>query len=313
MLLPKSAANPIERQITPAEPPFLIAEFGLNHNRDLELAKRMVDAAAASGVNAVKLQSYTTRYFINRRFENVHGLYDIFAGLELDLDFHSRLRDYTVAKGLLFFSTPLTVDWVEKLQSLDVPAFKVASGDVNNWPLLDAILGTGKPLLVSTGAASENEVRAAVVKLAQAAKDKYVLLHCVSLYPTPEAKANIGRIARLAALLPPGAKVPLGFSDHSEGTAAAFAAVSAGAQIIEKHFTLDKNLPGPDQKMSFNPVEMALLRQQIDLAHSIRGNRENADCFSEETAGDYYGKRSLYEFEGQKLAMRPRHPDFPRP
>ena len=152
-----------------------------------------------------------------------------------------------------------------------------------------------------------------MAKLAQSASGRYALLHCVSLYPTPEAKANIARIARLAALLPPGAEAPLGFSDHTAGTAAAFAAVSAGAQIIEKHFTLDKNLPGPDQKMSFDPYEMSTLRQQIDLAHSIRGNRENADCFSEETAGDYYGKRSLYEFEGQKLAMRPRHPDFPMP
>lgn len=313
MILHKSAANPTERKITAAAAPFLIAEFGLNHNRDLTLAKRMVDAAATAGVNAVKLQSYTTKFFIHRKFENVHGLYDIFAGLELDLNFHSQLRDYTVSKGLLFFSTPLTVDWVQKLNDLEVPAFKVASGDVNNWPLLDAIIRTGKPMLVSTGAASENEVRAAIQRLQTSAAQKYALLHCVSLYPTPEARANIGRIARLADLLPAGATVTLGFSDHTEGTTAAFAAVSAGAQIIEKHFTLDKNLPGPDQKMSFDPAEMAWLRQQIDLAHSIRGSRENADCFSEETAGDYYGKRSMYEFEGQKLAMRPRHPDFPVP
>ncbi len=313
MILHKSAANPTERQIAAAEPPFLIAEFGLNHNRDIELAKKMVDAAAAAGVNAVKLQSYTTKYFINRRFENVHGLYDIFAGLELNLEFHSQLRDYTVARGLLFFSTPLTVDWVEKLNHLGVPVFKIASGDVNNWPLLDAVVATGKPLFVSTGAASDKEVRAAVAKLSQSAKGRFALLHCVSLYPTPEAKANIGRIARLAALLPAGLNAPLGFSDHTEGTAAAFAAVVAGAQIIEKHFTLDKNLPGPDQKMSFDPAEMASLRQQIDLAHSIRSNPVNADCFKEETTGDYYGKRSMYEFEGQKLAMRPQHPDFPLP
>lgn len=313
MILPKSAANPGERRISPAEKPFLIAEFGLNHNRDIALAKKMVDAAATAGVNAVKLQSYTTKYFINRRFENVHGLYDIFAGLELDLDFHSQLRDYTVSRGLTFFSTPLTVDWVTNLQNLGVPAFKIASGDVNNWPLIDAVFKTGKPLIVSTGAASENEISAAITRLQQNAAGRYALLHCVSMYPTPSEKANIGRLAQIARLLPAGINVPLGFSDHTEGTVAAFAAVAAGAQIIEKHFTLDKNLPGPDQKMSFDPAEMTALRQQIDLAHAVRGQAANADCFAEETTGDYYGKRSMYEFEGQQLAMRPRHPDFPIP
>ena len=313
MILPKSAANPTERQIGAAEKPFLIAEFGLNHNRDIDLAKRMVDAAAAAGVNAVKLQSYTTKYFINRRFENVHGLYDIFAGLELDLNFHRQLRDNAVARGLMFFSTPLTVDWVANLQNLGVPAFKIASGDVNNWPLLNAVFETKKPLLVSTGAASENEIRAAIARLQQSAAEHYALLHCVSMYPTLAEKANIGRLTHIARLLPAGSSVPLGFSDHTEGTVASFAAVAAGAQIIEKHFTLDKNLPGPDQKMSFDPTQMASLRQQIDLAHSIRGQAANADCFAEETTGDYYGKRSMYEFEGQTLAMRPRHPDFPEP
>lgn len=312
MLLRKSAANPADRRISASEKPFLIAEFGLNHNRDLELAKRMVDAAKTSGVNAVKLQSYTTKYFINRKFENVHGLYDIFAGLELDYTFHEALRDYCVAQGLIFFSTPLTVDWVDELLRLDIPAFKIASGDVNNWPLLTAVVARRKPVIVSTGAASENEVKSAIDYLEQAGAT-YALLHCVSLYPTPLEKANISRLGRIAALFPEGRKIPLGFSDHTEGTLAAFAAVSGGAVIVEKHFTLDKNLPGPDQKMSFDPVEMAELRKQIDLAQDIRGFATTADCHMEETSGDYYGKRSMYEFEGQKLAMRPRHPDFPRP
>jgi N,N'-diacetyllegionaminate synthase len=312
MNLRRSAANPSDRRISASEKPFLIAEFGLNHNRDLDLAKRMVDAAKISGVNAVKLQSYTTKYFINRKFENTHGLYDIFAGLELDYTFHEQLRDYTVSQGLIFFSTPLTVDWVENLAKLDVPAFKIASGDLNNWPLLAAVIAQKKPLIVSTGAASENEVKSTIDYLEKSAA-AYSLLHCVSLYPTPVEKANISRLGRIAALLPVDKKIPLGFSDHTEGTIAAFAAVSGGAVIVEKHFTLDKNLPGPDQKMSFDPTEMAELRKQIDLAQAIRGFATTADCHMEETKSDYYGKRSMYEFEGQMLAMRPRHPDFPRP
>jgi len=292
------------------ERPLLIAEFGLNHNRDLKLAKKMVDAAKACGVDVVKLQSYTTKYFINRQFENVHGLYDIFAGLELDLDFHSALKDYTNAQGLTFFSTPLTLDWVENLSELNVPLYKVASGDINNWPLLAAIAAKKKQMIVSTGAASEVEIKSAIQFL-EKEKCDYALLHCVSLYPTPEEKANISRIGQIAKLLP--TPRPLGFSDHTEGTMAAFAAVSVGATIVEKHFTLDKNLAGPDQKMSSDPDEIAALRRAIDSAWSIRGDAKNANCHSEETAGDYYGKRSMYDFEGQQLAMRPRHPDFKLP
>lgn len=312
MVLKKSAANPADRTLSASERPFLIAEFGLNHNRDIALAMKMADAAAASGVDAVKLQSYTTRFFINRQFENVHGLYDIFAGLELDAEFHRRLRDYVVSKGMAFFSTPLTEDWVTTLEALEVPAFKIASGDVNNFGLISAAAQTGKPLLVSTGAASEEEIRRAIKRLEDLG-GSYCLLHCVSLYPTPLAKANIGRLARIRQLLPDPANIPLGFSDHTEESDAAFAAIAAGAVVIEKHFTLDKTLPGPDQKMSSDPAEMRELRRRIDLAWSIRGTAQNADCHVEETAGDYYGKRAIYEFEGRKLAMRPRHPEYPRP
>lgn len=312
MVLKKSAANPATRALADSERPFLIAEFGLNHNRDLTLAMKMADAAADIGVDAVKLQSYTTRYFINRQFENMRALYDIFAGLETDAEFHCRLRDYVVSKGMAFFSTPLTEDWVATLARLEVPAFKIASGDINNFGLITAAAQTGKPLLVSTGAASEAEIRRLINRLEDLCVD-YCLLHCVSLYPTPLAKANISRLARIRQLLPEPERIPLGFSDHTAETDAAFAAVAAGAVVIEKHFTLDKTLPGPDQQMSADPTEMRELRRRIDLAWWIRGAAKNADCHAEETAGDYYGKRALYEFEGKTLAMRPRHPDFPLP
>jgi N,N'-diacetyllegionaminate synthase len=313
MILKKSLANAVDIEIGGNVKPLLIAEFGLNHNRDLDLARRMADAAFECGVNAIKLQSYTTRFFINRQFSEVHGLYDIFAGLETDLDFHRKLRDHCVAKGMIFFSTPLTVDWVENLNALEVPAFKIASGDINNWPLLNAVAATQKPLLISTGAATSDEVRAVISFASNHTITDYALLHCVSLYPTPDNKANISRIARLRELLPTNISIPLGFSDHTEGTTAAFAAVVAGASIIEKHFTLDRDLPGPDQKMSFDPTNMKKLRENIDLAWEIRGSAKNADCHIEETSSDYYGKRSLYEFEGETRAMRPRHPDYPLP
>jgi N,N'-diacetyllegionaminate synthase len=311
MILSKSAANPNDRVVSSGERPLLIAEFGLNHNRDIDLARRMADAARTSGVDAVKLQSYTTRYFINREFDNVHALYDIFAGLELDAKFHKALRDHVVSLGMMFFSTPLTEDQVPMLADLQVPAFKIASGDINNWPLIDCAAAFKKPLIVSTGAASENEINAAIQRLNTILPGNFALLHCVSLYPTQNSQANISRMARIASLAPSG--TPLGFSDHTIGTAAAFAAVACGAQIIEKHFTLDKTLPGPDQSMSSDPGEIKALREQIDLARNIRGDATSADCHAEETASDYYGKRSLYVFEGKQYAMRPRHPKFPIP
>ncbi len=311
LTLTQSAATPATRVISEKEKPFLIAEVGLNHNRDIVLAKKMVDAAREVGIDAIKLQSYTTRLFINRQFENVHALYDIFSGLELDLDFHRTLRDYTVAAGLTFFSTPLTEDWVFHLADLGVSVLKIASGDLNNWPLLKAATKTTIPLIVSTGAHDHDEVLHAVDFLRTQASSRFALMHCVSLYPTPKKKAHLARMARLQEIAP--TQTPVGFSDHTEGSEAAFAAVAMGAQIIEKHFTLDKSLPGPDQKMSSNPEEMRHLREQIDLAWEIRGRAENCDCHEEEKAGDYFGKRSLYIFEGKETAMRPRHRDFPIP
>ncbi|MBV6493685.1 MAG: hypothetical protein LDLANPLL_01708 [Turneriella sp.] len=305
MILKKSAANPKEKIISIHEKPFLVAEFGLNHNRDIGLAQRMVDAATKSGVDAIKLQSYTTRYFINRTFENMHGLYDIFQSLEIGMDFHRQLRDYAVSSGLAFISAPLTLDWVENLDALEVPAFKIASGDVTNTLLVEKITTYKKPIIASTGAASQEEIQT-LIDFFEKQRSDYALLHCVSLYPTPNAKANIARMGHIANLVPKEQSRPIGFSDHTEDVVAAFAAVSAGAQIIEKHFTLDKSLPGPDQKMSFSPQQMAELRKQIDLAYLLRGQATNANCHNEETAMDYYGKRSLYEFEGEVRAMRPR-------
>ncbi|MCX7633034.1 MAG: N-acetylneuraminate synthase family protein [Turneriella sp.] len=308
MLFAASAANPQQRRLSQNDRPLLIAEFGLNHNRDRDLARRMVDAACKSGADAIKLQSYTTRYFINRHFADMHPLYDIFSALETDFEFHLLLRDHAVAQGLMFFSTPLTEDWVERLEQLAVPVYKIASGDINNFPLLRKAAATQKPLIVSTGAANAEEIERAITFLEQNATD-YAILHCVSLYPTPLAKSRIGRITALRQLVPENHL--LGFSDHTIGSEAAFAAVIAGARIIEKHFTLDKSLPGPDQKMSADPQELAALRTAIDLAHAIWGDANSADCHPEERAHDYFGKRSLYEFEGRQLAMRPRHPDYP--
>ena len=304
--------------------PYLVAEFGLNHNRDIELAFSMAEAAKIAGVDAVKLQSYTTEQFIHTQFENTRGLFEIFKQFETDLDFHQKLQSKCTSLDLDFFSTPLTCDWVTTLDQLNVPFFKVASGDVNNWQLLRAIAQTQKPMIISTGAAVESELIRLRSFLHEAKVNDFSILHCVSLYPTPLAKVNLRRMIHLQQLfedicvepvdkssLCPRSFSAVGFSDHTIGTDASFAAVALGAKIIEKHFTLDKRLPGPDQSMSADPSEIKALRHAVDTAFELVATRENPlDCDVDELKSDYFGKRSLYEVDGKLIAMRPRHPDF---
>ncbi len=288
------------------EKPILIAEFGLNHNNDLTLAKEMVAAAAQAGADAIKLQSYATDEFIHPSIKKVAELANIFRQFELSLNFHQQVAAAAANHGLIFLSTPLTPDWPVKLKGLGAPVLKIASGDLNNWQLLEAARLTGLPLIISTGAAHFSAVERTAAWCRLHELTQVVFLHCVSLYPTPLHKANIGRMSLLKERL--GSLV--GFSDHTQGSQAAFAAVAAGAVVIEKHFTLDRSLPGPDQQLSATPAELHELRQAIDEAFAIRG-QQGEDSHPEEFAGDYYGKRSLYETPRGLMALRPQEENHP--
>lgn len=287
------------------ERPYLIAELGLNHNKDPELAKKMVAAAAESGANAVKLQSYTTKFFVNSDDEQAKPLYDIFAEYEIDQAFHIAVRDAAKSEGVDFISTPLTLDWVDHLAEMNADYLKIASGDINNFQLLERAASTKLPLLISTGASHFSQIERVISFLKLWKREQSALLHCVSLYPTPPEKTNLSRIARIENHF----QVLTGFSDHTLGDSAAPLAIAAGAVLIEKHFTLDTSLPGPDHKISATPDILKSIREKADLAFAMR--QGNDDSWEEEFAGDTFGKRSLYQTASGLLAMRPRRGTHP--
>jgi len=287
------------KTITRNSKPYLIAEIGLNHNNDLEIGKKTILAAKASGADAVKFQTYVTSDFISDTENDTKFLYDIFKTYELSRESHIEFKKIAELEGLDFFSTPLDIGSVDLLTSINVPVLKIASGDIVNLPLLQKAISTELPLIVSTGAALPEEVIRAI-SLFQKNNYPVSILHCVSMYPTPAGKANLHSISYYLDTTP----YVVGFSDHTAGSLAPAIAVGLGASIIEKHFTLDKNLEGPDHGISTDPSEMAIVRQDIDLAYQMRGEY-GKNSHNEETSGWYFGRRSLYKRGSEILAMRP--------
>jgi sialic acid synthase SpsE len=260
--------------------PYVVAEIGINHNGDLSLAKRTVDAAARAGADAVKFQTFRVEEFMADReltYEYESGgrrvresMYDMFKRLELPESWHRELQVYAHTKGLEFLSSvadPLSVDL---LISLGAPVLKIASEDLINLPLLEYVAGQRTPVILSTGMADQEEIDRAVAALRGGGCPALLLLHCVSLYPTPDEEANLLRMAGLQERY--GALV--GFSDHTLGCEAAIGAVALGAVLIEKHFTLDRSLPGPDHSLSADPAELAKLVTGVRRAAKQLGARD---------------------------------------
>jgi len=287
--------------------PYLIAEIGLNHNKDIELAEKMILAAKKAGANAVKFQSYTTENFINKEVKSANALFEIFKKYELSFEDHLQLKECADNASIDFISTPLSVDWVQKLFELKVPYFKIASGDINNYILLKQIVRYNTPVIVSTGNTFMEDIENNRAFLQLSNKKDAVYLHCISVYPAPSNNLNLATIPYLKKRL----NSLVGFSDHSLGPLAPFGAVMLGAAIIEKHFTLDKKLPGPDHSMSINPDELSDVRSKIDEAFEMRGSCRTEPLY-EESASDEMGKRSIYMVDGKMEALRPRQKGYPR-
>ena len=300
------------KTISETDKPFLIAELGLNHNNNFNLAKEMICAAKDSGADAVKLQSYHTEEFINKEAPNVTFLFDIFKKYELDQQMTFELYQYAQKQGIILFSTPLTLRWVSLLNEMGVSLFKVASGDLENYPLIDKICTFNKPLILSTGASLFNSVEETIKRFINKNYKDVILMHCVSLYPTPENKINLARMLFLKNKF----NTIVGFSDHTQGTDAAAYAVLMGASVIEKHFTLDRNLEGPDHILSATPNDLSIIREKIDNTFCMRQDLNRStyyDSWPEEFKGDYFGKRSMYSFDNQMLPMRPKQDHLPLP
>ncbi|MES0491114.1 MAG: N-acetylneuraminate synthase family protein [Leptospirales bacterium] len=302
----KIFSNHSSRVISEERKPYLIAEIGLNHNNDMDFASTMIEKAAQCGADCVKFQSYTTDKFIDKESAEARAIYDIFSRYELSEHDHDVLKKAADNNGIDFISTPLTTDWVEILAQIRVPFFKIASGDLNNYMLLKETVKYKIPHFVSTGASYWNDIEKSAAFFKMFNFKDVVFLHCVSNYPAPTDQLNLDTIVKIRREI--GSMS--GFSDHSQGAQAAFASAMLGATVIEKHFTLDKNMEGPDHAISAEPEELVQIREGIDLANQMKGEREEPD--SDELKGEILGKRSIYNVNGDLLAMRPRRSNLPK-
>ena len=269
------------RVVGMGEAPYIIAEIGANHNGDMGLARRMIDAAKEAGADAAKFQSWTEQSFISdAEYErNTHyadkkrhfgSLREMVERYHLTPEQHRELAAHCAARGIDFLSTGFSPAEVDLLDSLDVPAFKIASMDVNHIPLLQYVASKGRPVMLSTGMATLSEIARAVETLRTAGQNDIVLLHCVSIYPPDPLAVNLRNIEGLRQAF----RVPVGFSDHSMGTGIPTAAVSLGACVLEKHFTLDKEMDGWDHAISANPNELAELVANSLIAFQALGVTE---------------------------------------
>lgn len=266
------------RKIGPGHPCFVIAEAGVNHNGDMALARQLIDAAAAAGAHAVKFQTFSAEALVTASApkadyqERILGKSDsqfaMLKQLELDREHHFTLRAYAEERGLIFLSTPFDEGSVDLLVELDVPAFKVSSGDLTNTPLLEKMARTGRPLIVSTGMATLEEVEAAVQAIQAAGAPPLILLQCVSRYPAEPGTANLRAMATMEKRF----GVPVGYSDHTLGIEVPLAAVALGACVLEKHLTLDCTLPGPDHQASLDPDGFAALVRGVQAVESSLGD-----------------------------------------
>lgn len=257
------------RAIGDGEPPYLIAEIGINHGGDADTARDLVVAAAEVGADAVKLQTYRTDRFLARSSPYRH----ILAEAELSSDAVRMLNAEAQARNIALFSSVFDEESADMMEALDSPAYKIASGDLTHLPLLRHVAGFGKPMIVSTGGANTDEIAAALECIRASRVDTPVaLLHCVSNYPTKVEQLNLACLETMRRKF----EVPIGFSDHTLGETAAIAAAALGAQIIEKHFTLDRSAKGPDHALSADPEGLRALAQGIRTAYMAIGNAEKA-------------------------------------
>ncbi len=267
-----------ERHIGEGEPVFIVAEAGVNHNGDVELAKRLVEAARDVGADAVKFQTWVTEKLVapnaqmaeyqRRNIGRDETQFEMLKRLELSYDEFNELKAYADQRGMLFFSTPDEEESADFLEELGVPLFKAGSGEVTNLPFLSYLASKNKPIILSTGMSTLGEVEAAIRSIEETGNHQLVLLHCVSNYPADPADCNLRAMGTLAAAF----HYPVGFSDHTLGIEVAIAAVAHGACVLEKHLTLDKTLPGPDHKMSLDREEFAAMVEAIRRVGAALGD-----------------------------------------
>ncbi len=283
-----------DRKIGPGHNCFIAAEIGINHNGDVELAHRTIEAAAAAGVDGVKFQNYETSDFLiddnliyrykSQGNEVIESQRAMFKKCELRIDQLAELKKHCDERGVVFFSTPTGPKGIAELVKIGAPMIKNGSDFLTHVDVVREMAETGLPTILSTGMATAAEIDEAITVYQQAGGSDFILLHCVSSYPTPPEEVNLRRIPAMMSAF----GCPVGFSDHTEGNAVSIGAVALKACFIEKHFTIDKSLPGPDHWFSCDSSELKNLVQSIRTLEASMGNSKLGPTLSEQQSRENF-------------------------
>jgi N,N'-diacetyllegionaminate synthase len=267
----------------------IIAEAGVNHNGDLDLAYKLIDAAKSSGADIVKFQTFNTNKLVSKHAQKAEyqrlataadeSQFEMIKKLEFDLHSHILLKSYCEKKKIEFLSAPFDVDSIKLLHKLGVSRFKIPSGEITNFPYLREMAAYDKPIIMSTGMSNMVEIQQALNVLADhgSQRKNIILLHCNTEYPTPFEDVNLSAMITMQQAF----MLPVGYSDHTNGIEVPIAAVALGASVIEKHFTLDRNMPGPDHSASLEPTELRALVSAIRNIEAAIGDGIKAPRQSE--------------------------------
>lgn len=286
------------QKIGVGEPPFIIAELSANHNGSLELALDTIQAAKQSGADAIKLQTYSADtmtipcdkpdFQIKGGLWDGYNLYQLYQWAQTPFEWHQAMFEYARKIGITVFSTPFDESAVDLLERLDAPAYKIASFEMTDLPLIEYVAKKRKPMIISTGMATEDEIGEAVEVARRYGTGDLVLLHCISSYPTPVSQSNLRQMAQIGKTF----NSLIGLSDHTLGTTVSIGAVALGACVIEKHFTLSRKNKGPDSEFSIEPDELLqLTRDAKDTWLALgNGNIERQDS----EIGSRVFRRSIY-------------------
>ncbi|WP_211654853.1 N-acetylneuraminate synthase family protein [Planococcus alpniumensis] len=267
-----------DRKIGVDYKPLVIAEIGINHEGDLNVAKEMVDAAHNAGAEIVKHQTHVVEDEMSKGAKNVIpgntdvSIYDVMARCALNEEDETTLKEYVESKGMIFLSTPFSRAAAERLERMGVSAYKIGSGECNNYPLIELIASYGKPMIVSTGMNDIESVRK-TVEILEKYNVQYCLLHCTNIYPTPASLVRLGGMQELQKTFP---NAVIGLSDHTINNNACLAATALGASVLERHFTDSMDRPGPDIVCSMDPTSLSELIQGSAEIAEMRGGKKEA-------------------------------------